>query len=487
MDKLKDTGSYNVLPVKTPLSEPDSELSPQKQHLARSDSSGLKKLFSQDVIPLPTTGLSALVATCVVVAVGTGFGVSSFNMSVVKTQKNLGINMALGGTGDIRLLLFPLLGGTIVGALQFISDSIGLPSTVKDLGALRARQGYRQGFFGRETARLVLHLAQGVAAVGFANSVGPTIFRIQIGTHLAAMFSSLMGVSQLQSDLLLGAGVAGGIAAGAHAPLAAVACGLEMVWPKQEAWPLQATMMALVASLAVATSLRALTVTQVLESLVLNEDHSDMPLELCMFFSLGLLCGCWAWLFKNFFRPVFQGWWQRAQAAGVPRCVHPALAGLATGLTAWAGAHEVMFLGWANFKHVLLNPTSISASKLIMLCPLKLCLTAFSLTSSMPGGLFAPSMFAGAAAGGAFSHMIAEPFSMLLLGGKASHPRVYTTVGMASMLATVAGVPCTAACLLLEITRNHDLVPPIMCGIGAATFANHVLDSIDPKQKVSVK
>merc|ERR1712032_227496 len=90
-------------------------------------------------------------------------------------------------------------------------------------------------------------------------------------------------------------------------------------------------------------------------------------------------------------------------------------------------------MGWANFKQVLLQPLDFTLQRLCVMCPVKLALAALAQTSGLPGGLFAPSMFAGAAAGGAFGRLIGAgnttatgdigKISRLLLGGVPSDAR----------------------------------------------------------------
>jgi chloride channel protein, CIC family len=83
----------------------------------------------------------------------------------------------------------------------------------------------------------------------------------------------------------------------------------------------------------------------------------------------------------------------------------------------------------------------------------------------MPGGLFAPSLFIGAVAGGAFGKLL-----QMLFPGMVSSPGAYALVGMGAFLAAATHAPMTAIFLLFEMTASYEVIIPIMlaCVIGTA-------------------
>lgn len=87
--------------------------------------------------------------------------------------------------------------------------------------------------------------------------------------------------------------------------------------------------------------------------------------------------------------------------------------------------------------------------------------------SGAPGGIFAPSLAAGAGIGAAFAR------AGFLVGGRDA-----VVLGMASYLAGVVQAPLTAAVILMEMTREPGLVGPLML---AALLARWVSGWVQPE------
>jgi chloride channel protein, CIC family len=78
-------------------------------------------------------------------------------------------------------------------------------------------------------------------------------------------------------------------------------------------------------------------------------------------------------------------------------------------------------------------------------------------------GIFAPTLFLGAALGSAVG--IA---SVQLLGGTAADVSAFALVGMAAVFAATARAPLTAVLIVFELTGSYDLVLPLMLAVGIA-------------------
>ncbi len=104
---------------------------------------------------------------------------------------------------------------------------------------------------------------------------------------------------------------------------------------------------------------------------------------------------------------------------------------------------------------------------LLVLVAAKMVATSITLGSGLPGGMFAPCLFLGAVAGGAFGHILELVFPGGGLSGGA-----YALVGMGAFLAAATHSPMTAIFLLFETTDSYEVIIPIMltCVIGT-TFA----------------
>ncbi len=99
---------------------------------------------------------------------------------------------------------------------------------------------------------------------------------------------------------------------------------------------------------------------------------------------------------------------------------------------------------------------------LLILCLFKIVATAFTLGGGGSGGIFAPAMFIGATAGGAVGIALHYFFPDV-------QPSVYALVGMGSILAAIIQAPLMGIILLFELTRNYQVMLPIMLSAVTAT------------------
>ena len=81
--------------------------------------------------------------------------------------------------------------------------------------------------------------------------------------------------------------------------------------------------------------------------------------------------------------------------------------------------------------------------------------TSITLGSGLPGGMFAPCLYLGAVAGGAFGYLMEQ-----LLPTTGIAPGAYALVGMGAFLAATTHSPMTAIFLLFEITDSYEVIIP---------------------------
>ncbi|HEX6939973.1 MAG TPA: chloride channel protein [Longimicrobiales bacterium] len=87
----------------------------------------------------------------------------------------------------------------------------------------------------------------------------------------------------------------------------------------------------------------------------------------------------------------------------------------------------------------------------------KIAATAITLNSGGSGGVFTPSLYIGAATGGAFGVAIASLFPGLEL-----HPEAYALVGMGAVVAAATDAPITGILIVFEMTNDYAIVLPLM-------------------------
>mgnify|MGYP001069864861 CR=1 FL=1 len=108
----------------------------------------------------------------------------------------------------------------------------------------------------------------------------------------------------------------------------------------------------------------------------------------------------------------------------------------------------------------ILQGEDLGIALLLGLMVAKLILTPVSIAGGFPGGVFAPSLFIGAALGGAFGKLANQLFPQLSL-----HPAAFAMVGMAALLAGAVHAPLTAILLLFEMTHDYRIILPLMFSV----------------------
>ena len=214
--------------------------------------------------------------------------------------------------------------------------------------------------------------------------------------------------------------------------------------------------------------------------------------ELPLYLPLGLLCGATAVAFRSSSAVIGRGFaaLERGGASGargeergetanssarfalrVPREWHAPLGGAAFGVVATLFP-EVTYQGFDNVNSMLGaegSPfrTPYSPSLLTGLVLVKLAATALCRQSGLVGGVYAPSLFMGAALGSAYGAALVP---LALAGAPVAPPQAYALVGMAGVLAGICRVPLTAILLLFELTHDYRIIVPLMGTVGVASW-----------------
>ena len=196
--------------------------------------------------------------------------------------------------------------------------------------------------------------------------------------------------------------------------------------------------------------------------------------ELPLYLPLGLLCGATAVAFRSSSAVIGRGFAALERggfAIRVPREWHAPLGGAAFGVVATLFP-EVTYQGFDNVNSMLGaegSPfrTPYSPSLLTGLVLVKLAATALCRQSGLVGGVYAPSLFMGAALGSAYGAALVP---LALAGAPVAPPQAYALVGMAGVLAGICRVPLTAILLLFELTHDYRIIVPLMGTVGVASW-----------------
>jgi len=297
---------------------------------------------------------------------------------------------------------------------------------------------------------------------GSAGQEGPIA---QIGGAIGSQFGQTCRISGDRLKILVACGVSGGVAATFNAPIAGVFFAQEIVL-------LASFELSSFTSIVVASGMS----TVVSRALIGDISELYAPSyvltsfwELPLYLLLGLVIGALAAFFIDIhfkIKDVFA-------AFKMPRLVKPVAGGLLVGLIGLFFP-EIFGNGYDFIETVLLGEGVWWM--LIALIFVKMIATSFTLGSGLQGGLFAPCLYLGATAGGAFGKLAQMVFPAMHLSAGA-----YAVVGMGAFLAAATHAPMTAIFMLFEITDSYEVIVPIMlsCVIGTAVCRHFKKESLD--------
>ena len=135
----------------------------------------------------------------------------------------------------------------------------------------------------------------------------------------------------------------------------------------------------------------------------------------------------------------------------------------------YAGHYYIGGVGYATIQDILGGDLAIPALLLILFAS-KLIATSISLGSGASGGIFSPSLFMGAALGGAFGALVNAIHPLPAIGVANG-----AIVGMAAMVGGGTGAAMTAITMLFEMTRDYDIVMPMIVAVAISIGVRRLL------------
>jgi CIC family chloride channel protein len=286
----------------------------------------------------------------------------------------------------------------------------------------------------------------GVLCIGSGHSMGREGPSVQIGAGLASLVGQWLRLSPRRIRDLAPVGAAGALAAAFNTPVAAVLFALEEIIGDLNAALLGSTVVASVAAV-------------IVERAILGNEplfhvpayHLVHPAELIAYAALGILGGLVSLLFC---KGLLGLRWLFLQLPESTKVIQPAIGGLVIGvvLMYWPA---VLGVGYEYVDQALNG--GLLLNTLATLCAVKLVATIVSYASGNAGGIFAPSLYIGAMAGGAVGmavHRLA-PFPT-------ADPGAYALVGMGTLFAGIIRAPMTSVFMIFEITQDYQILVPLM-------------------------
>jgi CIC family chloride channel protein len=292
----------------------------------------------------------------------------------------------------------------------------------------------------------------GTLALGSGLALGREGPTVQMGATLGRLFARHFGLSAADDRALLAAGAGAGLAAAFNAPLAGALFVFEELVRRFE---LRVAVAALTACSAALAVMRAL-IGNRLEFSVPAFEMQLFPGYL-LFLVFGGLLGL---LGVAYNRMVVAGLDVAERMRRVAPEVRAALVGAIFGLLACV-TPALVGGGETLIQSVLDGGQSVAM--LLIIFAARLVLGPLSYAPGLPGGLFAPLLVVGAAAGALFGHAL-ETALPVLTAPKAA----YAAVGMGALFVGVVRAPVTGIALIVEMTGATALFIPLLTACAAA-------------------
>jgi H+/Cl- antiporter ClcA len=340
----------------------------------------------------------------------------------------------------LAVVAIPVVGSVIVGLMaRFGSDKIrghGIPEAIEAIL-------YNQSRLSPKVA--ILKPISSAISIGSGGPFGAEGPIIMTGGALGSLFAQCFRLSSAERKTLLVAGAAAGMTAIFDTPLAAVLLALEVLlfeWKPRSFVPV-------VAAVLVAMACRPALVGSGPMFPMAAAGLPDIGPGLAAAGVLGIAVGLEATLLSAmlyriedmFHRlPVHWMWW-------------PAIGGIVVGLGGLIDAH-VLGAGYGSIQALL--DGSLALRVVLALLIVKGIVWLVALGSGTSGGILAPLLILGGAAGALAGHLI--------LG----NPGVWALVGMAGILSGAMRAPLTGALFAVEVTGLFDALPLTVASAGTA-------------------
>jgi CIC family chloride channel protein len=357
-----------------------------------------------------------------------------------------------------QTMLVPCIGGLAAGLVLLLVHGKKPPFGLADLVVLvQLRKG---------TIRLresIVQIASSACTIGSGGSIGREGANSQIAATVAALVARWTRLGSRPRAVLLGCGVAAGMATSYNAPITGAIFVMEAV--------LGNFAMDVFAPIVVASVLATMIRKEVLGEApiyadILPKELPDLASNLVlMALLLGVMCGFGGLVFR--------------QALAIGRIVFTKLK-LTPPLTLALGGLCVGAIGvfmpetWGNGFEVIKEITHEPTGTLILtLFFWKLVATCATVGSGGLGGIFTPNLVIGAAFGVFFAYGLQAvgadaPAEVLRV-----ESQVFAFVGMAGLTAATMHAPVTSVVLVFELTRHYELTLPVMlCSIVASITAS---------------
>lgn len=352
----------------------------------------------------------------------------------------------------------PAAGGLVVGPIVYFlareAKGHGVPEVMEAVAL-------RSGIIRKRVVCIKTFVS--AVCIGTGGSVGREGPIVQIGSAIGSAIGQVLKVSADRIRTLVGCGAAAGIAATFNAPIAGSMFALEIILGDFGL----ATFSPIVISSVIATAVSRYFLGDA-PAFVVPAYELISAWELPLYVALGLFCALVGVGFTKalyYTEDIFDG-------LKFPEYLKALLGGLLLGVIALVFPH-IMGVGYPAIDLALTQ--QLSWWFMFLLVAFKILATSITIGSGGSGGIFAPSLFLGAMAGGVFGAGVHAVFPLVT-----ASPGAYSIVGMGAVVSATTHGPLTAILILFEMTGDYKIILPLMiaCIIGSLASGRLLKESI---------
>ena len=294
---------------------------------------------------------------------------------------------------------------------------------------------------------VLLKMFVSAICIGSGGSVGREGPIVQIGSAIGSFLGRFFKMPSFAVTILVGCGAAAGISATFNAPIAGTLFASEVILKDIR---ITSVTPILISSLVADSISRAYYGN--IPAFIVSQYELASYGELSLYCLLGVLAGLVAVLFikvlyktEDIFDAIKSHWLLKA-----------VIGGLLLGVVSMYYP-EINGVGYGVIDNILNNPGQFGVVILSLLCMLKIVMTSVTIGAGGSGGVFAPSLFMGAALGGLFGICVQGiPYFDI------ASPGAYALVGMSAVVAGTTHAPIQAILILVEMTGDYEIILPIM-------------------------
>jgi CIC family chloride channel protein len=351
------------------------------------------------------------------------------------------------------ILAAPAVGGLIVGLLLTFLMPGKRAYGVADVIEAQAIKNSRISIYEGLGSALVT-----IISLGFGASAGREGPVVHLGASIASWLKDMFSLDRAARRTILACGVAAAVSASFNVPLAGVLFAHEVILGH---YALRAFV-----PVAISSALGAVIVRSHLgnfPAFIIPEYHIVSNLEFPAFALLGLICA----LVAIAFQLTMVGADRLSRGINMPLWLRPVAGGLLIGLMA-IFFPQILGVGYDATDAALKSRFPLSL--LLQLLVLKALATAITLASRFGGGVFSPSLYLGAMAGGAFGLLAAMIFPAWeqSLG-------LYAITGMGAVAASILGAPISTVLIAFELTGDYNVTIALLLAVSISTSLHRAI------------